>query len=267
MPQRPRLIVGNWKMHKTIPEATAFVDRLADLLHRETEVGTGGASAGPPPVIILLAPPFTALSAVAAAIRSHPFVLSGQDLHWEPQGAFTGEISASMLRDAGCRYVIVGHSERRQWFGETDAVVQKKSAAALRHGLRPILCIGETSDQRRSGQTEQVLSVQLAEGLAAVGKEHVGEVVIAYEPVWAIGSGHPATPAQAGEAHRHIRARIRDLWGQDAAGQAPILYGGSVTPDNIAELLATPEIDGALVGSACLDPVQFARILTIARAV
>jgi triosephosphate isomerase len=261
-------------MHKTIPEANAFVDRLADLLSREAPgppaagtVGTGGASAGPPPVIIVLAPPFTALSSVAAAIRAHPFALSAQDLHWEEHGAFTGEVSASMLKDAGCRYVIVGHSERRQVFGETNAAVQKKSAAALRHGLRPILCIGETSDQRASGQTEQVLSVQLAEGLAAVAKERAGEVVIAYEPVWAIGSGHPATPDQAREAHRHIRTRIRALWGQDAAGQVPILYGGSVTSDNIAELLATPEIDGALVGSACLDPLQFARILTIARAV
>lgn len=246
-------------MHKTIPEAIAFVDRLADLLHQS-----------PPPVKnieIVLAPSFTALSAVATAIRSHPFVLSAQDLHWEAQGAFTGEVSASMLKDAGCRYVIVGHSERRQLFGESNAAVQKKSAAALRHGLCPILCIGETADQRASGQTEQVLSVQLTEGLGAMGKERAGEIVIAYEPVWAIGSGHPATAEQAREAHRHIRTRIRDLWGQDAAGQVPILYGGSVTPDNIAELLATNEIDGALVGGACLDPVQFARILTIGRAV
>ncbi len=271
-------------MHKTIPEATAFVERLADLLRQS-----------PPPVKnieVVLAPPFTALSAVYSAIKSNPLFarvvgtgggagrvpgsagggpppvsIGAQDLHGEEHGAFTGEVSASMLKDAGCRYVIVGHSERRQLFGETNAAVQKKSAAALRRGLRPILCIGETSDQRASAQTEQVLSVQLAEGLAAVGKERAGEVVIAYEPVWAIGSGHPATPEQAREAHRQIRTRIRDLWGQDAAGQVPILYGGSVTADNIAELLATPEIDGALVGGACLDPVQFARILTIARAV
>lgn len=264
MGQRQRLIVGNWKMHKTVSEAVGFVERLADLLRRET--------AGPPPVRleIVLAPPFTALSAVASALAKYPLPKSppvsaaAQDVYWEDEGAFTGEVSAPMLKDLGCRYVIIGHSERRRYFGETDATAVKKVAAALRHRLRPILCIGETWEQRQGGQTEQVLTAQLTESLSAVEKDQAAEVVIAYEPVWAIGSGHPATPDQAGKAHRYIRTRLMALWGQDAGETAPILYGGSVTPDNTEELLATPEIDGALVGGACLDPVKFARILAIA---
>jgi len=185
-------------------------------------------------------------------------------MHWEDAGAYTGEISPLLLKDLGCRYVIVGHSERRRSFGETDALVQKKVRAALRHGLRPILCIGETWDQRARNQTESVLARQLTEALTGVDKDHGTEVVIAYEPVWAIGSGQPATPAQAGEAHRHIRERITALWGHETGGRVPILYGGSVTPENIGELLAIREVDGALVGGACLDPAQFARILAVA---
>jgi len=254
MARRQRLIVGNWKMHKTVPEATGFVERLADLLPKSP----------PANVTIVVAPPFTALPAVSAAIRSHPLMLGAQDVHWEDQGAFTGEISALMLKDLGCRYVIIGHSERRRYFGETDATVGKKVATALRHRLRPILCIGETWDQRTGGQTEKVLTAQLSESLSAVEKDQASEAVIAYEPIWAIGSGHPATPEQAHQAHRHIRTKLIALWGQDAGEKVPILYGGSVTPDNIAELLAKPEIDGALVGGACLDPVQFAKIMIVA---
>jgi len=191
-------------------------------------------------------------------------MMAGQDMHWEELGAFTGEVSPLMLKDLGCRYVIVGHSERRRDFGETDATVNKKMAAALRHGLRPILCIGETWDQRTGSQTDQVLSAQLTAALAGIEKDQAGDVVIAYEPVWAIGSGHPATAQQAHDAHRHIRAKVTALWGQDAGDRLMILYGGSVTPDNIGELLSSREINGALVGGACLDPLQFAKMLSIA---
>jgi triosephosphate isomerase len=270
MPPRQRLIVGNWKMHKTIPEARDFVKQLASLLPKSL----------PAHVTIVIAPPFTALHAVASALTTQglfvgtgggasrpgppPVLMAGQDMHWKDFGAFTGEVSPLMLKDLGCRYVIVGHSERRRDSGETDAMVNKKVAAALRHGLRPILCIGETWDQRTSSQTEPVLSAQLTAALAGIEKDQAGDVVIAYEPVWAIGSGHPATAQQAHDAHRHIRANVTALWGQDAGDRLMILYGGSVTPDNIGELLASREINGALVGGACLDPLQFAKMLAIA---
>src|SRR2546430_8023595 len=196
MTPRPRLIVGNWKMHKTIPEAVELVERLADLLKKSP----------PTNVTIVIAPPFTALQSVASTLASHglsrttPILLAAQDMHWEDSGAYTGEVSPLMLKDLGCRYVITGHSERRRFFGETDTLVRKKVLAALRHGLRPILCIGETWDQRARNQTESVLAPQLTEALTGVDKDHGTEVVIAYEPVWAIGSGQPATPAQAREA-------------------------------------------------------------------
>ncbi len=258
MTPRPRLIVGNWKMHKTIPEARDLVERLAGLLKKSP----------PTNVTIVIAPPFTALQAVANALeklpRTPPVLLAAQDVHWEDAGAYTGEISPPMLKDLGCRYVIVGHSERRRYCGETDATVRKKVLAALRHGLRPLLCIGETWDQRSARQTEEVLAGQLTEALTDVEKDQGAEVVIAYEPVWAIGSGHSATPAQAREAHRHLRARMTALWGHETGERVPILYGGSVTPENIGELLASHEVNGALVGGACLDPAQFARILAVA---
>ena len=271
MAQRQRLIVGNWKMHKTIPEVRDFVKQLAGLLPKSP----------PAKIEIVLAPPFTALQAVAVALATHglfvgtgggasrpgphPVELAGQDVHWEDQGAFTGEVSPLMLKDAGCRYVIIGHSERRRYFGETDATVKKKVAAVLRHGLRPILCIGETWEQRSNGQTEQVLSGQFMEALASIEKDRAADVVVAYEPVWAIGSGRPATADQARDAHRHIRATATALWGQEAGERPPILYGGSVTPDNIGEFLALRDVDGALVGGACLDPAQFAKILAVAQ--
>lgn len=261
MAQRQRLIVGNWKMHKTVPEARDFVKQLAERLPATPLKA----------ITIVLAPPFTALQAVASALathglpKTHPVELAAQDMHWEDHGAFTGEVSPPMLKDAGCRHVIVGHSERRLHFGETDATVKKKVAAVLRHGLRPILCVGETWEQRSNGQTEQVLSGQLTEALAGVEKERAADVVVAYEPVWAIGSGRPATAEQARDAHRHIRATATALWGQETGERLPILYGGSVTPDNIGEFLALREVDGALVGGACLDPAQFAKILAVAQ--
>ena len=255
MPQRPRLIVGNWKMHKTIPQAHDLVDGLIHLVGNKVRPG----------ISVVLAPPFTALSAVAQRIAGHPFLLGAQNLHWEDRGAFTGEISAEMLRDAGCQYVLVGHSERRRYFAESDSIVQKKAAAALRHELRPILCVGETWDHRETGQMERVLSLQLSEGLGGIDKARAQDVAVAYEPVWAIGSGKAATAEQAAEAHRYIRLQLVALWGHDAATRVPVLYGGSVVPGNIGELLAIPDVDGALVGGACLDPMQFARILRVAQ--
>jgi triosephosphate isomerase len=256
MLQRPPLIVGNWKMHKTIPEATEFVHQLTEYLGDDV-------SRGPSTV---LAPPFTALFSVAQAIKGRPYLLGAQDLYWEDQGAFTGEVSGGMLKDVGCRYVIVGHSERRRYFGETDAMVRKKAAAALRHELRPIVCIGETSEQRSSGQTHDVLSRQLTEALAGLDKDQAEDIAVAYEPVWAIGSGRAATPEQADESHRHVRSQLLGIWGPDAGTRVPILYGGSVVPENIGELLAIAEVDGALVGGACLDPALFAKIIQIAGA-
>ncbi len=254
MLQRPRLIVGNWKMHKTIPEAKDLVDRLIQVVGDDVlqHVST------------ILVPPFTALSTIAHAIKGHSFLLGAQNLHWEDLGAFTGEISGEMIRDVGCRYVLVGHSERRRYFGESDSIVQKKATAALRHELRPIICIGETWDDRQSGRMEPVLSLQLAEGLGGIDKQHSEGVAIAYEPVWAIGSGRAATPEQAAEAHRYIRTQLQALWDDDTANRVSILYGGSVIPENIAELLRMPDVDGALVGGACLDPTKFAKILRIA---
>jgi len=255
MAQRQRLIVGNWKMHKTTAEARDFVQHLAGLVPKSPSAG----------VTIILAPPFTALSAVADAIKDLSLELSAQDTHWDDHGAFTGEVSVSMLKDIGCRYVLVGHSERRRLFGERDAMVNKKVIAALRHGLRPILCVGETWEQRSSGQTKQVLTGQLTDALSGVNKDRADDAVIAYEPVWAIGSGHPATVTETLDAHRHIRATVATLWGQEAGERLPILYGGSVTPDNVGAFLAIHEVDGALIGGACLDPVQFAKILAVAQ--
>jgi triosephosphate isomerase (TIM) len=251
---RSRLIVGNWKMHKTISEAKDLVQQLVQLVGDPVPRGLS----------TVLAPPFTALSTVSEALKGRPYLLGAQDLFWEDSGAFTGEVSGVMLKDVGCRYVIVGHSERRRYFGETDAMVRKKAVAALRHELRPLVCIGETWDQRLSGQAEHVLSLQLTEALAEVEKHQAEEVVIAYEPVWAIGSGRAATCEQVDNTHRLLRAQLIALWGQDAGARVPILYGGSVVPENIGEFLAISDVDGALVGGACLDPVLFAKILQIA---
>jgi triosephosphate isomerase len=245
---RRHLIVGNWKMHKTAAEAAAYVRRLAGLVRKSAKVE------------LVLAPPFTAL-AVAALPVARRFFFAGQDLHWEDAGAYTGEISAPMLKALGCRYVILGHSERRRLFGEEDAAVNRKVLAALRHGLRPILCIGESPAERRRGQTTRVVLRQLQHGLRGVSKEAGRHVAVAYEPVWAIGTGHAASPKQIDVVHRTIRACVARKWGRPAADRLRILYGGSVKPDNIADFLGSPEIDGALVGSACLDPRSFARII------
>jgi triosephosphate isomerase len=246
------VIVGNWKMNKTASEATAFV---RDLRQRLTD---------PTSIVVVLAPPFTALESVRAALGPSSIQLGAQDLFWEDHGAYTGEVSAPMLKDLGCRYVIVGHSERRTLFGERDQDVQKKVRAALRHGLQPIVCVGESLEQRESGKTNAVLTEQLRGGLAGLNAQEIAAVTIAYEPIWAIGTGRSATPDQAVAAHRTIRAFIANAWSQALADASRILYGGSVTPQNIESLLKFEEIDGALVGGACLQIDSFVKIIAVA---
>ena len=237
-------IAGNWKMFKTVHEAVVFVKELRSAVKEVTDVE------------IVVAPPFTAVHAVAEAARNSNIGVSAQDLYWEREGAFTGEVSAAMIKEAGAEYVIVGHSERRRLFGESDAIVNRKTSAAIAAGLTPIVCIGETLEERER---------QIKEGLDGIGAAQLAELVVAYEPVWAIGTGRTATAAQAGEAHAHIRKRLRQWFGADAADRCHLLYGGSVKPDNIAELVAEDDVDGALVGGASLDVKSFAEIVARSR--
>ncbi len=251
---RTVLIVGNWKMNKTASEATAFI---RDLLAR--------VPAQPANLELVVAPPFTALESVRLALGpSSPIQLGAQDLFWEDHGAYTGEVSAPMLKDLGCRYVIVGHSERRTLFGERGDLIQKKIRAALNHGLRPILCIGETLAQRDNGTTDHVLTQQVHDGLSGLTTEALATITIAYEPVWAIGTGKSATVEQAIAAHRTIRQVLAAVASPAVADCTRILYGGSVTPQNIESLLASDQIDGALIGGACLQVESFATIATVA---
>jgi len=247
---RTPFIAANWKMYKTVHEAVVFVKEFRSLVKDITAVE------------IVVAPPFTALHAVAEAARSSNVGVSGQNLHWEKDGAFTGEISARMLREAGAEYVIVGHSERRRLFGETDQSVNRKVVAALGVGLTPIVCIGETLEEREAEQTLPVLDRQIKEGLDGLSGDQVHSLVIAYEPVWAIGTGRNATPEQAAEAHAHIRGRLRSWFGGSAADGCHVIYGGSVKPDNIHDLIVLPDVDGALVGGASLDVRGFADIVS-----
>lgn len=244
--RRP-LIVANWKMHKTAHEASTWVQQFAKTFTSNT-------------VDVVVAPPFTVLHGVAQALAGTSFHLAAQNLFWEDQGAYTGEVSGVMLKDAGCAYVLVGHSERRRLFGEDNQVVAKKVRAALRHGLRPLLCIGETLAEREEGLTEQVIAAQLQEGLRGASKEDMNLITIAYEPVWAIGTGRAATPGQAESVHHLIRDLIRETWGADTSEGLRILYGGSVNPDNTAAFVSSAEVDGVLVGGSCLDPFCFAKI-------
>jgi triosephosphate isomerase len=214
---------------------------------------------------IVVAPPFTALHAVAEAARHTNIGVAGQNLYWEKEGAFTGEVSAPMLREAGAEYVIIGHSERRRLFQETDQTVNRKLMAALAATLTPIVCIGETLEEREAEQTLPVLDRQIKDGLDGLTGDQIAALVIAYEPVWAIGTGRNATPEQAGEAHAHIRTRIRQGFGGTAADQCHIIYGGSVKPDNIHSLIVHPDVDGALVGGASLDVAGFREIVTRSR--
>jgi len=246
---RTPLIAGNWKMYKTNAEAVETAGRLVELV-----ADTSG-------VDIMIAPVFTALDPVAKVVNGSRVDLGAQNLYWEKEGAFTGEISAAMLVSAGCRYVIIGHSERRQYFGETDETVGKKVSAAIAADLIPVFCVGETESERESGKTFSVLDKQVKDGLKEQVVDDLGSLVIAYEPVWAIGTGKTATSDQAQEAHRYIRSVVEENFGTALADGVRILYGGSVKPANVAELMAMPDIDGALVGGASLDAESFSRIV------
>ena len=246
-------ICGNWKMYKTVAETVKYVKEFRSLVKDFTGVE------------IVLAPPFTAIHAAMEAARASNVAIAAQDLYWEREGAFTGEVSATMVREAGAEYVIVGHSERRTLLGETDASVNRKAHAALAAGLVPIVCIGETLDQRERNDTFDVLDRQIKTGLDRVTAEQIALIVIAYEPVWAIGTGRNATPAQAAEAHGHIRQRLRQWFGGNAAEQCHIIYGGSVKVENIADLASQTDVDGALVGGASLDLRAFAEIVSRGR--
>ncbi len=248
--RRP-IVAGNWKCNLTVGEAVALVKRLRASCETET-------------VEVVVCPPYTALAAVAEALRGSVIALGAQDLFWEPKGAFTGEVSGPMLRDVGCRYVIVGHSERRTHFGETDEVVRRKLVAALAHGLIPLVCIGETLAQRESGQTLEVLHRQLAGALSGVPPDACERIVLAYEPVWAIGTGRHATPEQVEDAHRSIRGWLKQMVGAQPGEMARIQYGGSVTAENAAGLLRQPNVDGALVGGASLTAESFSVIVKAA---
>jgi triosephosphate isomerase len=249
---RKPMVAGNWKMNKTVSEAVALVEdikRAFDLYAR---------------VDVVVCPPFTALAAVSNAVAGTPLGLGAQNMHAEKSGAFTGEISAAMLRDLFCHYVILGHSERRQLFHETDELVNRKTRAALDHHLHPIVCVGETLDQRKADQTEAVLREQVEKGLAGLAPELMAGLIIAYEPVWAIGTGMTATPKQAQDAHAFIRGLVKGLAGDKVAAGLRILYGGSVKPANAKELFGQPDIDGGLIGGASLDADSFVAIVKAA---
>jgi triosephosphate isomerase (TIM) len=247
--KRRPIIAGNWKMNKTTVEAHDLASKLipliADITGRD----------------IVLAPPFTALQSVAGVIKGTGIALSAQNLYWEDKGAFTGEISAEMLLDLGCKYVIIGHSERRQFFGENDETVNKKLRQALNKGLLPIVCVGETLKEREAGKANEVIERQVTGALKGVTAAEMQKVIIAYEPVWAIGTGKTATPDQANEIHNFIRKKSEIVYGKEIAGALRIQYGGSVTPENVSTLMAMPDIDGALVGGASLKPESFAALV------
>lgn len=251
---RTPFVAGNWKMHKTVGESLALVDELL----ARTEVLAG--------VEVGIAPTFTALHAVGKRIANTKLRLCAQNVHFEAQGAFTGEISPAMLADLGVRYVIIGHSERRTLFGETDGACQKKVGAVIRAGMRALLCVGETLAERDAGKTLDVVTRQLVEGLGEVSAEQSAEVVVAYEPVWAIGTGRTATPAQAQDVHAHLRKTLAGKFGQAFADAVRIQYGGSVKPENAAELFGQADIDGGLIGGASLKAEGFVAIAAAARA-
>ncbi len=242
-------MAGNWKMFKTIPETEKFVQEFLPLVSGVTHCD------------FAIAPPFTALATAARAARGSSLGVAAQDLYWEKQGAFTGEVSAAMLVDAGCTYTIIGHSERRHVFGEPDEAVFQKTRAALGAGLIPIVCVGETLADREAGQTEALLRRQFEGSVGGLTEPEFGRIIIAYEPVWAIGTGKTATPEIAAEAHRYLRSLAAGRFGKSSAEALRILYGGSVKPDNVRGLMAQPELDGTLVGGASLDAKSFAAIV------
>lgn len=246
---RKPIIAGNWKMHKTVAETVALVQELKILV------------AGDAKAEVVVCPPFTALYSAGQSLAGSNVKLGAQDMYWEKQGAYTGEVSPSMLQDACCDYVIIGHSERRQYFAETDETVNKKMKAALEAGLIPIMCVGETLSEREAGDTEKVVGVQVRGGLRDLSAEQVAGIVIAYEPVWAIGTGRTASSDDANAVCSFIRRTVADLFDAKSAEEVRIQYGGSVKPENISELMAKSDIDGALVGGASLDAATFSKIV------
>ncbi len=240
---------GNWKMYKTAPETRAFFEKFRPLVEKSEHCD------------VVICPTFPNLQAAVGSTKGTRIGIGAQNLFWAKEGAYTGEVSGPMLTAVGAKWVIIGHSERRQYFGETDESVLKKTVAALEAGLAPIVCVGERLEEREAGKTEAVLAKQFQGGLAGLKPEQFAKVVIAYEPVWAIGTGKTATPEIASDAHRFIRAQVEGAFGKGAAAQTRILYGGSVKPDNVKGLMAQVDIDGALVGGASLDPNSFASIV------
>ena len=242
-------MAGNWKMYKTPAETTSFFEKFRPLVENAEHCE------------IVICPPFTNIAAAVGAARGTRIRIGAQNLYWAKEGAFTGEVSAPMIQAAGCTHAIVGHSERRQYFGETNETVLKRTLAALEAGLTPIVCVGELLEHREAGQTEAVMQEQCQKGILPLTLEQFSRVVIAYEPVWAIGTGKTATPEIAADAHRAIRAQAQLKFGKEAAATIRIIYGGSVKPDNVRALMGQPEIDGTLVGGASLDAASFASIV------
>jgi triosephosphate isomerase len=236
-------------MHKTSSEALSYVRDFRKLIMQFHDVE------------IVIAPPFTAIGVVAEAIKGTALEVAGQDLHWEKQGAFTGAISATMLKESGANWVILGHSERRHVFGDSNEAVNRKLSAALTACLKPIVCIGETLDERKNGKTFEVLKRQIAKCLEGLAPEQISTIVLAYEPVWAIGTGQNASPEQAGEVHNFVREHLKEGYGNDSAEGCRIIYGGSVKPENASRLVSQPNVDGVLVGGAGLDPTSFYEII------
>jgi triosephosphate isomerase len=252
---RKKIIAGNWKMYKTNEEARQLVSAVMQHVSiiKKTKV--------------VVCPPATALSDVAALLKGTPIALGAQNIHWEKEGAFTGEISVGMIKSAGASFVILGHSERRQYFGETNENVRRKIQAALSQGITPIVCIGETLEQREKGVTHEIIAQQIDQGLSGLTSDQLKRLVFAYEPVWAIGTGKNATPEQAQEVHEFIRTRLTALYDRQTAETVTIQYGGSVKPANAPDLLKQPDIDGALVGGACLQADSFVDIIKAAERV
>jgi triosephosphate isomerase len=247
---RRKAIAGNWKMHKDLSESQNLISKLINELGKE-DVNCD----------IIICPPFTSLSEAAELVKNTKIKLGAQNMHFEDKGAFTGEVSAAMLKSVGCEYVILGHSERRAIFNESDEIINRKIKKALGSGLKPIFCIGETLQQREGGIMNDVIKRQVTEGLQHISKGEMEKVIIAYEPVWAIGTGVTATPQQAQEVHVYVRQLINNIFGEDTAQELIIQYGGSVKPDNARELLSQSDIDGALVGGACLEADSFLKII------
>ncbi|HWC97855.1 MAG TPA: triose-phosphate isomerase [Candidatus Sulfopaludibacter sp.] len=246
---RKPVMAGNWKMYKTPAETQTFFEKFRPLVENSGHCE------------VVICPPFTNLAAAVDAVKGSNIHVGSQNIAWAKEGAFTGEISGPMLTAVGVSHAIIGHSERRQYFGETDETVLKRTQAALEFGLTPIVCVGERLEERESGNTETVLVGQFQKGIAGLTEQQFAKIIIAYEPVWAIGTGKTATPEIAADAHRVIRAQVREKFGKNAADAVRILYGGSVKPDNVKTLMAQPEIDGSLVGGAALDPSSFASIV------